>query len=178
MTIENDSKLAWQFQRENDKAEPAPQTDALAEIPPSITDVSGQTDIIATPFLHEHEIIDAVRVVNLVAAGGGNPFTDERFEKLRPEDHNWVLQALCVRVSGISHPEQKPVRTPHLKSSSTVSPDPSSKPPLEGYLDRIEREATMKALAETNNVRPAAARLLGITFRALRYRLERLGMDE
>jgi len=48
--------------------------------------------------------------------------------------------------------------------------------PLQEYLDRVEREAILDALEKTRFNRTAAARLLGITFRALRYRMERLGI--
>lgn len=53
----------------------------------------------------------------------------------------------------------------------------STKWPLEPYLDRLEREAIQEALEQVRYNKTAAAKLLGITFRALRYRLERLGMD-
>ena len=48
--------------------------------------------------------------------------------------------------------------------------------PLQDYLDRVEREAILEALGKTGFNRTAAAKLLGITFRALRYRMERLGI--
>jgi len=48
--------------------------------------------------------------------------------------------------------------------------------PLPDYLERIEKEAIIEALEKTRYNRTAAARLLGITFRALRYRMERLGI--
>jgi two-component system, NtrC family, response regulator PilR len=50
--------------------------------------------------------------------------------------------------------------------------------PLPEYLDRIEREAILEALARTNFNRTAAAKLLGITFRTLRYRMQRLGIHD
>jgi two-component system response regulator PilR (NtrC family) len=50
--------------------------------------------------------------------------------------------------------------------------------PLPTYLDRLEREAILAALAKTGFNRTAAARLLGITFRQLRYRMQRLGIKE
>jgi two-component system, NtrC family, response regulator PilR len=50
--------------------------------------------------------------------------------------------------------------------------------PLPDYLDRVEREAILEALGKTNFNRTAAARLLGITFRQLRYRLQRLGIKD
>jgi two-component system response regulator PilR (NtrC family) len=56
-------------------------------------------------------------------------------------------------------------------------PGPNAKWPLQDYLDRIEREAILEALDQTRFNRTAAAKLLGITFRALRYRMERLGIN-
>jgi two-component system, NtrC family, response regulator PilR len=54
---------------------------------------------------------------------------------------------------------------------------PNAKWPLQEYLDRVEREAILEALDKTRFNRTAAAKLLGITFRALRYRMERLGIQ-
>jgi len=48
---------------------------------------------------------------------------------------------------------------------------------LPGYLDEVEKEAILQALVETRWNRTAAARKLGITFRALRYRLKKLGIE-
>jgi two-component system, NtrC family, response regulator PilR len=48
--------------------------------------------------------------------------------------------------------------------------------PLQDYLDRVERQAINEALEKTRYNRTAAAKLLGITFRAMRYRMERLGI--
>ena len=50
--------------------------------------------------------------------------------------------------------------------------------PLPEYLEGIEKVAIVEALEKTRFNRTAAARLLGITFRALRYRMERLGIKE
>lgn len=49
--------------------------------------------------------------------------------------------------------------------------------PLEPYLDAIEKDAIMKAMEQTRYNKTAAAKLLGITFRALRYKLKKLGLD-
>ena len=48
---------------------------------------------------------------------------------------------------------------------------------LPDYLDQLERTAIQRALEKTRYNRTAAARLLGITFRALRYRMQRLGLN-
>jgi two-component system response regulator PilR (NtrC family) len=48
---------------------------------------------------------------------------------------------------------------------------------LEGYLESIERQTIEKALEATRWNKTAAAKRLGISFRALRYRLKKLGME-
>jgi hypothetical protein len=60
-------------------------------------------------------------------------------------------------------------------ADETDSPVPAGeKWPLQDYLDRVERSAINEALEKTRYNRTAAAKLLGITFRAMRYRMERL----
>ncbi len=57
---------------------------------------------------------------------------------------------------------------------------PGQKPvkmPLEPYLDDMERERIVHALEQTRYNKTAAARLLGVTFGALRYRLKKLGLE-
>jgi two-component system response regulator PilR (NtrC family) len=49
--------------------------------------------------------------------------------------------------------------------------------PLEPYLGNIERETILRALDQTDHNKTAAARLLGISFGALRYRLKKLGLE-
>ena len=54
----------------------------------------------------------------------------------------------------------------------------SSKYPLPKYLDQVERQALLEALQQTGFNRTAAAKLLGLTFRTMRYRMERLGITD
>jgi len=49
--------------------------------------------------------------------------------------------------------------------------------PLDTYMDNIEKDALIKALEQTRYNKTAAAKQLGITFRALRYRLKKLGLE-
>lgn len=55
-------------------------------------------------------------------------------------------------------------------------PEPGDAP-LDDQLGALERQRILAALEQTRWNRTAAARLLGITFRALRYRLEKLGIE-
>jgi two-component system response regulator PilR (NtrC family) len=49
---------------------------------------------------------------------------------------------------------------------------------LQDYLDGVERQAILEALEKTRFNRTVAARLLGVTFRSLRYRMQRLGLND
>ena len=48
---------------------------------------------------------------------------------------------------------------------------------LDDHINRIEKQVILEALAKTGFNRTAAARSLGVTFRSLRYRIERLGIE-
>ena len=50
--------------------------------------------------------------------------------------------------------------------------------PLQDYLDRLEKESIVNALEQSKYNRTAAAKTLGITVRSMRYRMERLGLNE
>ncbi|MEO6565662.1 MAG: sigma-54 dependent transcriptional regulator, partial [Casimicrobiaceae bacterium] len=76
-------------------------------------------------------------------------------------------------------PENITAEDLHLTPMADDSDGPSTpgeKWPLQDYLDRVERTAINEALEKTRFNRTAAAKLLGITFRAMRYRMERLGI--
>ena len=47
---------------------------------------------------------------------------------------------------------------------------------LTAFLDDLERKAIRAALVKSRNNRTAAAQLLGLTFRQLRYRMQRLAL--
>ena len=71
-----------------------------------------------------------------------------------------------------------------LPGGAVVSPAVPAAPdaatgavPLDDYMENIEKDALIKALEQTRYNKTAAARLLGITFRALRYRLKKLGLE-
>ena len=53
----------------------------------------------------------------------------------------------------------------------------ASNPELQNYLDDVERSRILAALEQTRWNKTKAAKLLGISFRALRYRLQKLSID-
>jgi two-component system response regulator PilR (NtrC family) len=64
---------------------------------------------------------------------------------------------------------------PAMAVSDSVGRDGET---LDDYINRVEKQAIVEALTKTDFNRTAAARLLGVTFRSLRYRIERLGIEE
>jgi two-component system response regulator PilR (NtrC family) len=65
------------------------------------------------------------------------------------------------------------------KDTSVIQTDTSNNGlPLQDYLDRLEKESIEKALEKSKYNRTAAAKLLGITVRSMRYRIERLGLND
>ncbi|MBI5901115.1 MAG: sigma-54-dependent Fis family transcriptional regulator [Rhodocyclales bacterium] len=49
---------------------------------------------------------------------------------------------------------------------------------LQDLLDQVERQAILDALRQSDGNRTAAARVLGVTFRSLRYRMARLNLND
>ena len=76
--------------------------------------------------------------------------------------------------SGVSREAAEPghARLPDAPTSSSHSPSA-----LPTYIEDIERQAIEKALQEARYNKTKAAAALGITFRALRYKLKKLGID-
>ena len=62
-----------------------------------------------------------------------------------------------------------------LSRSENLSTTPIT---LQDKLDQVEQQMILDALKAAHNNRTAAARLLGVTFRSLRYRMARLDMTE
>ncbi|GJQ56320.1 MAG: hypothetical protein HKUEN07_28890 [Rhodocyclaceae bacterium] len=60
---------------------------------------------------------------------------------------------------------------------SATDPAASSAADLGERIDSVQREAIQKALEANRFNKTAAARQLGLTLRALRYRMGKLGME-
>ncbi|HET9485021.1 MAG TPA: sigma-54 dependent transcriptional regulator [Xanthomonadales bacterium] len=84
---------------------------------------------------------------------------------------NGVIEERDLRLQAVDAPvrhagENAPAPAPAAASST-----------LHDYIGNLERDAIMKALQETRYNKTKAALKLGITFRALRYKLKKLGID-
>jgi len=100
------------------------------------------------------------------------------------ELENVIERAVALCENNTITPEDLRL-SPHTQqtSSAVTAPmdddgdDDSGEGGLDSYISNLEREAIMKALQDTRYNKTAAAKKLGITFRALRYKLKKLGID-
>ena len=89
------------------------------------------------------------------------------------ELENILEGAVTLCEGGLISPDD--LRIPETPAGTEQQP--STDLPLEDYLEQVEKERIIEALEQTRWNRTAAAKKLGISFRALRYRLTKLGLD-
>ena len=74
-------------------------------------------------------------------------------------------------------PQPAPPSQPAGADPRTTSPFDTASSALPSYIEEIERTAIQQALQENRYNKTKTAAALGITFRALRYKLKKLGID-
>jgi len=97
------------------------------------------------------------------------------------ELENILERALALTEGNVIGPEDLhlkavPRKSEHEKQEQEEAETNSDS--LEHQLDGVERKAILDVLEQTRWNRTAAAKILGLSLRALRYRLEKLGLDK
>jgi two-component system response regulator PilR (NtrC family) len=83
-----------------------------------------------------------------------------------------------VEAGDLGLPLSHTIEPSHARLPETGAPTlPASPSALPTYIEDLERKAIEKALQDTRYNKTKAAAALGITFRALRYKLKKLGID-
>jgi two-component system response regulator PilR (NtrC family) len=90
------------------------------------------------------------------------------------ELENILERAITMSVSGEIRVADIQLRPSPLGANSASA---SGAAPLGDHLEDVERDAILKALEQTRYNKTAAAKVLGMTFRALRYRIKKLGIE-
>ncbi len=92
------------------------------------------------------------------------------------ELENILERAMTLCEGEVIH--AKDLQLPRLEAAMSPTREaPPGPVPLEPYLDNMEKEVILQALERTRYNKTAAAKLLGLTFRQLRYRLKKLGLE-
>jgi two-component system response regulator PilR (NtrC family) len=90
------------------------------------------------------------------------------------ELENMLERALTLCIDGRITAADIQVR---VSPAVAVTPVDVGEGDLDEQVDDIQREAILKALEQTRYNKTAAAKVLGISFRALRYRIKKLGIE-
>ena len=94
------------------------------------------------------------------------------------ELENILERALALSSGNAIEAEDLLLNPDDMGEANLSAPATPGKADLQDYLDEVERHVIADALEKAGGNRTAAARALGVTFRSLRYRLERLGIKE
>ena len=139
------------------------QMPALREMREDITDIAGK-------------ILDKLRGATAVHFSGSalSALQSYSFPGNVRELENAIERALTLCFGGVI--ETQDLMLMPVGSIPADNTAISGKYPLPEYLDQIEKQALLEALQQTSFNRTEAAKLLGLTFRTMRYRLERLGI--
>jgi two-component system response regulator PilR (NtrC family) len=92
------------------------------------------------------------------------------------ELENILERALTLSTGGIITAEHLRLRN-DARPEAEAAAAPATSGALGAQLEDIERDAIVKALEKSRYNKTAAAKLLGISFRALRYRVKKLGIE-
>jgi two-component system response regulator PilR (NtrC family) len=90
------------------------------------------------------------------------------------ELENILERALTLSAGGVIGASDIQLRA---TAATAAAGTPPGHGPLGEQLEDIERDAIVKALEQTRYNKTAAAKLLGMSFRALRYRVKKLGLE-
>ena len=95
------------------------------------------------------------------------------------ELENVLERALTLCLGGMITAEHIRLRSSARAPAPSLAPveHASASGALGDHLEDIERNAILQALEKTRYNKTAAAKLLGMSFRALRYRVKKLGID-
>jgi two-component system, NtrC family, response regulator PilR len=93
------------------------------------------------------------------------------------ELENVLERALTLCAGGVVTVDNVRLRAAAQMDGDAGSPAVASSGALGDQLQGIERDAIVKALEKTRYNKTAAAKLLGMSFRALRYRIKKLGIE-
>ncbi len=85
--------------------------------------------------------------------------------------------ATAAAHAAASAAQTQPAASPAAVDPRTLNPRDTSTSALPSYIEEIERNAIQQALQEHRYNKTKTAAALGITFRALRYKLKKLGIE-
>jgi len=116
---------------------------------------------------------DALRMLESYAFPGNVRELENVLERALTLSTGGEISAEHVRLRSAARPTTPEPAAPPAAPTATIEAGAA----LGSHLESIERDAIIKALEKTRYNKTAAAKLLGMSFRALRYRIKKLGIE-
>jgi len=134
--------------------------------------------LLATHFLAKYRVESRSRVKGITKEAMSR-LMDYSYEGNIRELENIIQRALALCADEMIDVDALPpkLQQDNLISAASEVVLPEAGIELDVMVDRLERNLLVQALTRSRGVRKEAARLLGITFRSLRYRLDKHQID-
>jgi two-component system, NtrC family, response regulator PilR len=161
---------------------------------PSLAERMEDVPLLAEHFLHKHKA-DAARPLRGITRAAMQRLMSHDYRGNVRELENAIQRAIAFAAGDTldvdalppaMQGEPRPANSPAPGAApgpAPLAPDPlpdalpAAGVDLDAALNALERRLLVQALQATRGVRTEAAHLLGITFRSLRYRLDKHGID-
>jgi two-component system response regulator PilR (NtrC family) len=140
----------------------------IGEIAEAILERLARRSNSATPAISQ----DVIAILQAYPFPGNVRELENVLERAMTLSTDGVITHEQIRLRGSARPSEEGSAPPSLTAASS-----DSNTALGSQLETMERDAIIRALEKTRYNKTAAAKLLGMTFRALRYRIKKLGIE-
>ena len=140
----------------------------IGEIAEAILERLARRSSSATPVIST----DVIAVLQAYPFPGNVRELENVLERAMTLSTDGVITAEQIRLRGSARPSEEGSAPASLKAAPS-----DNNTALGSQLETMERDAIIRALEKTRYNKTAAAKLLGMTFRALRYRIKKLGIE-
>jgi two-component system response regulator PilR (NtrC family) len=150
---------------------------------PPLRERRGDISLLAEHFLRKHNLAMGKSIKSI-----SNEAMDILLQHQYPgnvrELENLVERAVALETKPSIFPESLPGKIVHATEANMPIPAVRAAKGIPGGFDleqqveTLEREYILKALEQTGGVKKRAAQALGISFRSLRYRIEKYGIQD
>jgi two-component system response regulator PilR (NtrC family) len=147
---------------------------------PALRERPGDISMLAEYFLNKYSLVMG-KPVKTISREALQMLSAHSFPGNVRELENIIERAVALETQSAILPEslpQKLLLSPYQEKSPSAAPAAAGSFDLEKGVEEFERRHILRALEEAGGVKKKAAKLLGISFRSLRYRIEKYRIED